>query len=239
MAHISGPNTAYDRMKMEGKKSSDGIMYPSHTNERGYPGREAHSRGDVVGGIVNKNRAEAVKQIRNETGRSCHASGDKVEAHKFGSGIKGDFKKLGHDIKKGFNKKIANPTKNTANEADRKMKEFGSNVSHGARKAAATTKHVAKGIAHDVKREAKHLASEGKRHAGEMHENAKSSMNNMKESARSKMHEMTKPEESEYGFGGSIDKGMRKTGAAFKHAGRQVGAGVKQGLTGRKPKSER
>lgn len=105
MSHVSGPNTAYERLKRSGENStsrSSGIMYPSGTNDRGSGGREHHASGDTVGGIVTKNRAHAIAQIRNETGRAKHAAGDKVktkqESHLRGGGIGHKFGHMGRDL---------------------------------------------------------------------------------------------------------------------------------------------
>lgn len=185
MSHVSGPNTAYDRLRRSGENStsrSSGIMYPSDTNDRGSGGRERHASGDTVGGIVTKNRAHAIAQIRNETGRAKHAAGDKVEAHKFGSGIKGDFMELGHSIKKGFKNKIENPARKGFKEkienparkgfdkAGDKLRDFGSDVKHGAKHAMSKTREagntagaVARSLGKDIKKGFNKLAHEGKK----------------------------------------------------------------------------
>jgi len=83
MSLLYGENEALERVRGQMKqRNTGGIMYPSGTNGRGNPGgREAHASGDCVGGsqamagVVEKNRRNAIRQTRNEMGRSAHAAG--------------------------------------------------------------------------------------------------------------------------------------------------------------------
>ena len=87
MSLLYGENEALERVRGQMKqRNTGGIMYPSGTNGRGNPGgREAHASGDCVGGsqamagVVEKNRRNAIRQTRNEMGRSAHATGDSVQ----------------------------------------------------------------------------------------------------------------------------------------------------------------
>lgn len=164
MSHVSGPNTAYERLRSGGNKdSSSGIMYPSHTNDRGSGGRECHASGDTVGGIVTKNRKQAINQIRNNTGRSCHAEGDSVQSYDDGQekhfkigkvkghGVGHHFGHMGRDLNRtltGRTNKVGKEIKNQKEKEMRKKIEkdaephkFGDGIRGDFKNLGKTIKH--------------------------------------------------------------------------------------------------
>lgn len=146
MSLLYGENEALERVRGQMKqRNTGGIMYPSGTNGRGNPGgREAHARGDSVGGlpseggsrmkpmhggnhamegVVEKNKRNAVRQTRNEMGRSAHASGGqpRCEDNEYS---------LGDRVKK------------MANRAGRNISKAGRSMAKGAANAGSA---IAKG----------------------------------------------------------------------------------------------
>lgn len=124
MSLLYGENEALERVRGQMKqRNTGGIMYPSGTNGRGNPGgREAHARGDSVGGmpseggsrmkpmhggnhamegVVGKNKRNAVRQTRNEMGRSSHATGGQPRCYDDGDMVeKSSGGGLGRSLRK-------------------------------------------------------------------------------------------------------------------------------------------